>query len=259
MDLGIKGRKAIVCAASKGLGKGCAMALAREGVELVINARTRDALEAAAEEIRKASGAKVTAVACDVTTEAGRQALLEACPKPDILINNAGGPPPGDFKDFSMDDWRKAVEANMISPLALIKATVYAMTERGFGRILNITSYSVKAPIPSLELSNGARAGLTGAVSSLSRRVVSRNVTINGLLPGPFDTDRLRTSSKKMAEQKGVSFEEMHASRKKEVPAGRFGTPEEFGAMAAFLCSAHAGYITGQNIVLDGGSFPGML
>jgi len=259
MDLGINGRRAIVCAASKGLGRGCALALAREGVELVINARTRVELEATAEAIRKSTGVKVTAVAGDVTTEAGRQALLAACPAPDILINNAGGPPPGDFKDFSMDDWRKAVEGNMITPLALIKATVYGMTERGFGRIVNITSYAVKAPMPSLELSNGARSGLTGAVSALSRRVASRNVTINGLLPGPFETDRLRTSSRKMAEQKGLSYEAMHALRKKEVPAGRFGTTEEFGAMAAFLCSAHAGYITGQNIVLDGGSFPGML
>lgn len=259
MDLGIKGRTAIVCAASKGLGKGCAMALARDGVNLVINARGREALEATAEEIRKATGVKVTAVACDVTTEAGRTQLLAACPNPDILINNAGGPPPGDFKDFSMDDWRQAVEGNMITPLALIKATVYGMMDRGFGRIVNITSFSVKAPIATLELSNGARAGLTGAVAALSRRVAPRNVTINGLLPGPFDTDRLKTSSRKMAEVRGISYEQIHKERQKEVPAGRFGTPEEFGAMAAFLCSAHAGYITGQNLVIDGGSYPGTL
>jgi 3-oxoacyl-[acyl-carrier protein] reductase len=259
MDLGIKGRTAIVCAASKGLGKGCAVALARDGVNLVINARSRDALEATAEEIRKATGVKVTAVACDVTTEAGRAQLLAACPNPDILINNAGGPPPGDFKDFSMDDWRQAVEGNMITPLALIKATVYGMMDRGFGRIVNITSFSVKAPIPTLELSNGARAGLTGAVAALSRRVALRNVTINGLLPGPFDTDRLKISSRKMAEVRGISFDQIHKERQKEVPAGRFGTTEEFGAYAAFLCSAHAGYITGQNLVIDGGSYNGTL
>jgi 3-oxoacyl-[acyl-carrier protein] reductase len=225
MDLGIKGRTAIVCAASKGLGKGCAMALAREGVDVVISARGADALNATAEEIRKATGAKVTAVACDVTTEEGRKQILAACPNPDILINNAGGPPPGDFKDFSLDDWRKAVEWNMITPLALTKATVYGMMDRGFGRIVNITSQSVKAPIASLELSNGARAGLTGAVAVMARRAVKRNVTINALLPGPFDTDRLRGSTKKMAELQGVSVEEAMNQRKAAVPAGRFGTP----------------------------------
>ena len=255
MDMGIKGRKAIVCAASKGLGRGCAEALAAEGVELTICARTADVLEAAAAEIRKSTGVKVTAVACDVTTEAGRKALLAACPNPDILINNAGGPPPGDFKDFSLADWRAAVEGNMITPIALIHATVYGMMERGFGRILNITSYSVQSPVPTLELSNGARAGLTGAVSALSRRTAARNVTINALLPGPFETDRLRATSTKMAASRGVSFEVVHDARKKEVPAARFGTTAEFGATAAFLCSAHAGYITGQNVVMDGGSF----
>jgi 3-oxoacyl-[acyl-carrier protein] reductase len=259
MDLGIKGRTAIVCAASKGLGKGCAMALAREGVDVVISARGADALNATAEEIRKATGAKVTAVACDVTTEEGRKQILAACPNPDILINNAGGPPPGDFKDFSLDDWRKAVEWNMITPLALTKATVYSMMDRGFGRIVNITSQSVKAPIASLELSNGARAGLTGAVAVMARRAVKRNVTINALLPGPFDTDRLRGSTKKMAELQGVSVEEAMNQRKAAVPAGRFGTPEEFGAAAAFLCSANAGFITGQNLLLDGGIYPGTL
>ncbi len=259
MDLGIKGRKAIVCAASKGLGKGCAMALAKEGVEVVISARGAEALNATAEEIRKATGVKVTAVACDVTTEEGRKQILAACPNPDILINNAGGPPPGDFKDFTSDDWRKAVEWNMITPLALIKATVYGMMDRGFGRIVNITSQSVKAPIPSLELSNGARAGLTGAVAVMARRAVKRNVTINALLPGPFDTDRLKGSTKKMAELQGVSIEEAMNQRKSAVPAGRFGTPDEFGAAAAFLCSAHAGFITGQNLLLDGGIYPGTL
>jgi 3-oxoacyl-[acyl-carrier protein] reductase len=259
MDLGIKGKTAIVCAASKGLGKGCAMALAREGVDVLISARCADALNATAEEIRKATGAKVTAIACDVTTEEGRKQILAACPNPDILINNAGGPPPGDFKDFGLDDWRKAVEWNMITPLALIKATVYGMMDRGFGRIVNITSQSVKAPIASLELSNGARAGLTGAVAVMARRAVKRNVTINALLPGPFDTDRLRGSTKKMAELQGVSVEEAMNQRKAAVPAGRFGTPEEFGAAAAFLCSANAGFITGQNLLLDGGIYPGTL
>lgn len=255
MDLGLKGRKAIVCAASKGLGRGCAEALAADGAELTICARTAADIEATAAEIRKSTGAKVTAVACDVTTDAGRKALLAACPNPDILINNAGGPPPGDFKNFSMDDWRAAVEGNMISPLALIHATVYGMMERGFGRILNITSFSVKCPIPTLELSNGARAGLTGAVASLSRRTAAKNVTINALLPGPFDTDRLRGNNAKAAAASGQTVEQVSQARKKEVPAGRFGTTGEFGATAAFLCSAHAGFITGQNIVIDGGSF----
>ncbi len=255
MDLGLKGRKAIVCAASKGLGRGCAEALAAEGVELTICARTKDVLEATAAEIRKSTGATVHTVACDVTTEAGRTALLAACPNPDILITNAGGPPPGDFKNFSLDDWRAAVEGNMITPIALIHATVYGMMDRGFGRILNITSFSVKAPIPTLELSNGARAGLTGAVAALARRTSPRNVTINGLLPGPFETDRLRATTTKMAAASGMAFDEAHKLRMKEVPAGRFGTTTEFGATAAFLCSDHAGYITGQNIVIDGGSY----
>ena len=255
MDLGLKGRKAIVCAASKGLGRGCAEALAAEGVELTICARTKDVLEAAAAEIRKSTGATVHTVACDVTTEAGRTALLAACPNPDILITNAGGPPPGDFKNFSLDDWRAAVEGNMITPIALIHATVYGMMDRGFGRILNITSFSVKAPIPTLELSNGARAGLTGAVAALARRTSPRNVTINGLLPGPFETDRLRATTTKMAASSGMTFDAAHKLRMKEVPAGRFGTTTEFGATAAFLCSDHAGYITGQNIVIDGGSY----
>jgi 3-oxoacyl-[acyl-carrier protein] reductase len=259
MDLGIKGKKAIVCAASKGLGKGCAMALAKEGVDLTICARGHADLEATAGEIRRLTGVKVTPVVCDVTTDGGREALLAACPEPDILINNAGGPPPGDFKDFTLDDWRKAVEANMLTPIALIHATVYGMSERGFGRIVNITSSSVKAPIPTLELSNGARSGLTGAVAALARKTVKNNVTINALLPGPFDTDRLRATSRKLAEARGVSFEAVHEQRKKEVPAARFGTTSEFGAAAAFLCSVHAGYITGQNIVIDGGAFPGTM
>jgi 3-oxoacyl-[acyl-carrier protein] reductase len=253
MDLGIRGRKAIVCAASKGLGRGVAEALAAEGVELTICARTKDAIEATAAEIAAKYGVRVTPVACDITTEEGRAAVLAACPEPDILVNNAGGPPPGDFKNFSLEDWRKAVEGNMITPIALIHATVYGMMERGFGRIVNITSASVKGPIPTLELSNGARAGLTGAVAALARRVIKKGVVINNLLPGPFETDRLRSTTRGIAEKTGQSFEEIHAKRRAESPAGRFGTTEEFGAACAFLCSQHAGYITGQNLVMDAG------
>jgi 3-oxoacyl-[acyl-carrier protein] reductase len=259
MDLGLKGKRAIVCAASKGLGKGCALALAHEGVELVICARTAETLEATAAEIRSATGVPVTAITCDITTEAGRQQVLAACPAPDILVNNAGGPPPGDFKDFDLDAWRKAVEGNMLTPLALIKATVYGMMDRGFGRIVNITSASVKAPIASLELSNGARAGLTGAVATLARKAVVRNVTINALLPGPFDTDRLRSGIAHAASQSGRPVEDVAADRARSNPAGRFGTPAEFGAACAFLCAAQAGYITGQNLLIDGGAYPGTL
>lgn len=258
MDLGIKGKKAIVCAASKGLGKGCAEALAREGVEVTICARGAEVLHATAKELG-AAGAKVTPVACDVTTEEGRKALLAACPNPDILINNAGGPPPGDFKNFTLDDWRKAVEGNMITPIALIHATVYGMMQRGFGRIVNITSQSVKAPIAALELSNGARLGLTGAVAVIARKAARNNVTINGILPGPFDTDRLRGTSQKMAEARKVPVSVIDEERKAGVPAGRFGTPAEFGAAVTFLCSEHAGFITGQNILIDGGGYPGAL
>ena len=254
MDLGIRGRTAIVCAASKGLGRGCAEALAAEGVDLVICARTAEAIEKTAAEIAAEYGVGVTPVACDITTEAGRAAVLAACPEPDILVNNAGGPPPGDFKDFNSDDWRKAVEGNMITPIALIHATVYGMMERGFGRIVNITSFSVKAPIPTLELSNGARAGLTGAVAALARRVAKNNVVINNLLPGPFDTDRLRNTTRAVAEKTGRAVEEIKAERAAQNPTGRFGTTVEFGAACAFLCSRHAGYITGQNLVLDGGA-----
>jgi 3-oxoacyl-[acyl-carrier protein] reductase len=259
MDLGIKGRTAIVCAASKGLGKGVALALAQEGVNLFITARTKADIEAAAEEIRKATGVNVTAIVGDITTDEGRKQVLAACPNPDILINNAGGPPPGDFKDFTLDDWRKAVEWNMITPIALIKSTVYGMMDRGFGRIVNITSQSVKAPIASLELSNGARTGLTGAIAIIARKAASKNVTINNILPGPFDTDRLRSSTKRMAELRGADESKIVAERKAAIPAGRFGNTVEFGASAAFLCSQHAGFITGQNLLLDGGGFPGSM
>ena len=258
MDLGITGKKAIVSAASKGLGKGCAKALAREGVHVTICARGAAMLDATARELG-AMGANVTPVVCDVTTEAGRKALLAACPNPDILITNAGGPPPGDFKDFSLADWRKAVEDNMLSPIALIQATLYGMIERGFGRIVNITSASIKHPIAALELSNGARLGLTGAVAVLARKAARANVTINGILPGPFDTDRLRGTSQKLADARKVPLSVIDDERKAAIPAGRFGTADEFGAVVAFLCSAHAGFITGQNLLIDGGGYPGSL
>ena len=254
MDMGISGRKGIVCAASKGLGRGCAEALAAEGVDLVICARTADALEKTAGEIASKHGVEVTPVACDITTEEGRRQVLAACPTPDILVNNAGGPPPGDFKNFSLEDWRKAVEGNMITPIALIHATVYGMCDRGFGRIVNITSFSVKAPIPTLELSNAARAGLTGGIASLARKVAGHNVVINNLLPGPFETDRLINTTRAVAEKAGRYFEEVHAERAAQNPTGRFGTTEEFGAACAFLCSRYASYMTGQNVVLDGGA-----
>ncbi len=257
MDTGLKGKKAIVCAASRGLGKGCAMALAREGVDLVINARGAETLEATAEEIRKETGVEVTTVACDVTTEEGRDQVLAACPNPDILVNNAGGPPPGDFRDWDRDDWIKAIDANMLTPIFLIKATVDGMIERKFGRIVNITSGAVKAPIEILGLSNGARSGLTGFVAGLARKTVRHNVTINNLLPGPFDTDRLKQPMAGAAKNAGKSIEEIAKQRAAANPAGRFGQPDEFGHACAFLCSARSGYITGQNLLIDGGGFPG--
>ncbi len=257
MDTGLKGRKAIVCAASKGLGKGSAMALAQEGVDLVINARTADALEATAGEIRDATGVSVVAVAADIATEEGRAAVLAACPAPDILVNNAGGPPPGDFRDWDRDDWIKALDANMLAPIFMIKAVVDGMIGRKFGRIVNITSGAVKAPIEILGLSNGARSGLTGFVAGIARKTVRHNVTINNLLPGSFDTDRLRTNMKIIAEKAGISVEEASKARAEANPAGRFGQPDEFGHACAFLCSAHAGYITGQNLLIDGGNYPG--
>jgi 3-oxoacyl-[acyl-carrier protein] reductase len=257
MDLGIKGRTALVCAASKGLGKGCAMSLAREGVNLVITARGREALEATAAEIRKATGVKVTAVAGDITTPEGRAAALAAFPQPDILVNNAGGPPPGDFRNWTREDWVKALEANMLTPIELIKAVIDGMIARKFGRIVNITSGAVKMPIPELGMSNGARTGLTGFVAGLSRAVAQHNVTINNLLPGPFDTDRLRSNMVFNAKKLGKSAEELAKARMDANPARRFGTVEEFGDACAFLCGAQAGYIVGQNVLLDGGAFPG--
>jgi len=260
MDFGIKGKWALVCAASKGLGKGCALALAGEGVNVVITARGAEALEATAQQLRKLPGAgQVIVVPGDITTPDARKAALAACPQVDILVNNAGGPPPGDFKDWNRDDWIKAVDANMLTPIELIKATVDAMAERGFGRIVNITSSSVKAPIDVLGLSNGARSGLTGFVAGLARqsRLASRNVTINNLLPGIFDTDRIQATLKGQAAKTGKSIDELKEARKATVPAKRYGTLEEFGQVCAFICSAQASYLTGQNILLDGGAYPG--
>ncbi|MGP1677810.1 MAG: SDR family oxidoreductase [Giesbergeria sp.] len=257
MDFGIKGKTAIVCASSKGLGRGCAFSLAREGVNLVITARGKETLEKTAEEIRAATGVKVTAVAGDITTEAGRALVLAACPDPDILVNNAGGPPPGNFRNWNRDIWIAALDANMLTPIELIKATVDGMIARKFGRIVNITSSSVKAPIEVLGLSNGARSGLTGFVAGIARKTVAHNVTINNLLPGSFDTDRIRTTVEAQAKTRGVSVEAVRKERMAQCPAGRFGDPAEFGDACAYLCSAQASYVTGQNFLIDGGSYPG--
>jgi len=257
MELGIKGRKALVCAASKGLGRACAMSLAREGVDVTILARGQEALEKTAEDIRKASGVKVTAIVADITTEAGRAAALAACPQPDILVNNAGGPPPGDFRNWSREDWIKAVDANMLTPIELIKATVDGMIARKFGRIINITSNSVKAPIEELGLSNAARSGLTGFVAGLARKTVRHNVTINNILPGQFMTDRLKTRLTVNAKEAGVTLEQYLDKRSQVIPAGRFGDPSEFGELCAYVCSVQAAFITGQNFLIDGGTYPG--
>ena len=260
MDLGIDGKWALVCAASKGLGKGCAAALVREGVNVVITARGDGALQATAAELRALNGAvQVRAVAGDITTAAGRAAALVACPQVDILVNNAGGPPPGDFRAWDREAWIKALDANMLTPIELIRAVIDPMTERGFGRIVNITSAAVKAPIDVLGLSNGARSGLTGFVAGVARqpRVASRNVTLNNLLPGPFDTDRLRITTEGAAQKTGRPYAELRAERQQANPSQRFGSADEFGALCAFLCSVHAGYITGQNLLLDGGAYPG--
>ena len=258
MDLGIKGKWALVCAASKGLGKGCAAALVREGVNVVITARGAEALEATAAELRALGGGEVRAVAGDITTAEGRAAALAACPQVDILVNNAGGPPPGDFREWGRDAWIKALDANMLTPIELMKATVDAMAERGYGRVVNITSGAVKAPIDVLGLSNGARSGLTGFVAGLARsNIAARGVTINGLLPGAFDTDRLRGTMQGAAAKTGQPLEAVMAKRAASIPAQRFGTAGEFGAVCAFICSVHAAYLTGQNILLDGGAYPG--
>src|SRR5687767_5548939 len=257
MDLGIRGRTALVCAASKGLGKGCAMALAREGVNVVITARGQEALEETAAEIASKYKVNVRTVAGDITTPQGREAALKAAPAPDILVNNAGGPPPGDFRDWDRDAWVKALDANMIAPILLIRAVVDGMIARKFGRVVNITSGAVKAPIPELGLSNGARTGLTGFIAGLSRTTVRHNVTINNLLPGPFETDRLRANLEFNAKKLGKSADELRKLRTEANPAGRFGSIEELGDACAYLCSAQAGFITGQNLLMDGGVYPG--
>lgn len=257
MELGISGKTAIVCGASKGLGKGCAVALAKNGANLVLNARGKDALEATAAEIRKAAGVAVTCVPGDVTKEDGRAALLAACPNPDILVTNAGGPPPGEFRGWTRDDWIAAVDANMLTPIFLTKAVIDGMISRKFGRIVNITSSAVKAPLAVLGLSNGARSGLTGFVAGLAREVARHNVTINNILPGAFDTDRVWNVMKATSQKTGRSIEELTQDRMKAIPAGRFGTPTEFGELCAFVCSAQASYLVGQNLLLDGGAYPG--
>lgn len=258
MDFGLRGRKAIVCAASLGLGKSCALALGGEGVELVIVARRDDVLQQAADDIKSATGARPKTVAADVTTTEGRQAILAACPDPDILINNAGGPPPGDFRNWGRDDWIKALDANMLAPIELMKATIDGMISRKFGRVVNVTSHAVKAPISMLGLSNGARTGLTGFVAGLSRSVAEHNVTINNLLPGTFDTDRLKSNLQALANNTKQPLDKVTAGVIASNPSRRFGRPDEFGATCAFLCSTHASYITGQNILIDGGAYPGV-
>jgi 3-oxoacyl-[acyl-carrier protein] reductase len=257
MDLGIAGRKAIVCASSRGLGRACAQALAAAGCEVVINGRDPKALEAAATELHQATGAKVTAVAADVATPEGQAALLAACPQPDILVNNNAGPPFRDFRQLSRQQMIDGVIANMVVAVELTQKVIDPMVARKFGRVVNITSGSVKMPLAGLDLSSGARAGLTAFLAGVARSVAASNVTINFLLPGTFDTDRLRSNIEANAKNRGVSFDQAKADRVATVPAKRFGTPDEFGAACAFLCSAHAGYLTGQNILIDGGAFPG--
>jgi 3-oxoacyl-[acyl-carrier protein] reductase len=257
VDLGIKGKWAVVCAASKGLGYGCARSLAGEGANLVINARTDATLQEAARKIRDETGVEVVAVATDITREQGRSEVLAAAPQVDILVTNAGGPPPGDFRKFTRDDWIAALDGNMLTPIELIKATVDKMIERKFGRIVNITSSAVKAPIDILGLSNGARSGLTGFIAGLSRTTVSANVTINNLLPGRFLTDRLRSNFTVEAKNKGITVEEAAEAARRSIPAKRFGDEMEFGQYCAWLCSQQAGYVTGQNLLIDGGNYPG--
>ena len=262
MDLGIKGKWALVCGASKGLGLGCAQALVREGVNVLIVARGAEVLQAAATQLvadcAHSTEASVLCVAADITTTEGRAAVFAVRKDFDIVVTNAGGPPPGDFRSWERDAWIKAIDANMLTPIELIKATVDGMAARGFGRIINITSSAVKAPIDILGLSNGARSGLTGFVAGVSRsKLASQGVTINNLLPGAFDTDRLKTTMRGAAEKSGQPMEAVMDARRKTIPAQRFGTPAEFGAICAFLCSTHAAYMTGQNVLADGGAYSG--
>ncbi len=262
MDLGLKGKWALVCGASKGLGQGCAQALAAEGVNLVMVARGAEALNASATKLRAAYAVTVLVVAADITQSAGREAALNVAGGPgtafDIVVTNAGGPPTGDFRSWGREEWVKALDANMLTPIELIKATVDGMAARGFGRIVNITSSAVKAPIDILGLSNGARTGLTGFVAGVARSgLAAKGVTMNNLLPGKFDTDRLKATLTGAVEKTGKSMEQLRAQQQQQIPAGRYGNPEEFGATCAFLCSTHAGYINGQNVLIDGGSYPG--
>ena len=254
MDLGIRGKTALVCAGSKGLGRGCAEALAGAGVDLVLNARGAEALEATAAAIRAAHGVKVTTVAADIVSETGRAEVLAAAGSVDILVTNAGGPPPGLWSDWGRADFIKALDANMLTPIALMTALVPGMIEREWGRVVNITSQSVKAPIPQLGLSNAARTGLTGYVAGTSRQVAPFGVTINNLLPGIHDTDRATALDRGVVTAKGISMDQARTERMATIPARRYGTAAEFGAMCAFLCSMHAGFIVGQNILLDGGA-----
>lgn len=259
MDLGIAGRSAIVCASSRGLGRACAVELARAGVRLLVNGRDADRLDKVRKEIAAETGAEVLAVAADLTTEEGRAALLAAMPEPDILVNNNGGPPPRDFRAVDREAMLAGLEANMVAPAMLIRAVIDSMVKRRFGRIVNITSGSVKMPMAGLDLSSGARAGLTGFVAGIARSVAHANVTINNLMPGQFDTDRIAALIDNQARQSGRSAEEIRKQREQSVPARRFGDPTEFGAACAFLCSAPAGYITGQSLLIDGGAFPGIM
>jgi 3-oxoacyl-[acyl-carrier protein] reductase len=257
MDLGIAGRKAIVCASSKGLGRACARSLAEAGCEVVVNGRNRDAVEAAAADIRKTTGAKVTAVAADVASTEGQKALLAACPEPDILVNNNAGPPFRDFRELTRAQILDGVVANMAVAIELTQKVIDLMVARKFGRIVNITSGTVKAPLFGLDLSSGARAGLTAFMAGVARSVASANVTINFMQPGAFATDRLQSNMEMTATKRGISVDQAIKERIASIPAKRFGTADEFGAACAFLCSDHAGYITGQNLLIDGGTFPG--
>ena len=257
MDLGIKGRHAIVFGGSKGMGRACAQQLAREGVNVVIAARTESTLAAAAEEMTRATGTAVRYVVADITRDAGREAVLAACPAPDILVNNADGPPPGDFRQWTQEDWQGALNAMMLGPIDMIRRVVDGMMERRFGRIINIVSRSVKTPQLELGLSNGARSGLVGFVAGLARQTVRHNVTVNNLLPGVFATDAQRNHIMGMLEEGGKSFEQLWQERGANNPAGRYGQPEEIGALCAFVCSAQAGYICGQNLLIDGAAYPG--
>jgi 3-oxoacyl-[acyl-carrier protein] reductase len=258
MDLGISGRTAVICASSRGLGRACAEALGAAGVHLVINGRSAAPLEEAAQALRAAHGVQVTTITCDVTTDTGREALVAACPAPDILVNNAGGPPPGDWRQFDREDWHKAIDSNLLAAVFLIRAYADGMADRGFGRIVNVTSALVKMPLEVISLSVAARLGLTGFVSGIAPAFIAKGVTINNLLPEQFETERLRKNLSFIADKKGISLDDEIKAQIGTSPAGRFGRPEEFGATCAFLCSAHSGYMTGQNILLDGGRYPGI-